>query len=97
MNLNGNFAEQAMNCFHEINELYGGTINVVHHFIYSNNIISNECFTFKQAMKQEDKLPFFYATEKEVFDQEERCHWTVVHCKNLIKNENPIKGIWSFK
>ena len=48
-------------------------------------------------MKQEDKLPFFYATEKEVFDQEERCHWTVVHCKNLIKNENPIKGIWSFK
>ena len=58
MNLNGNFAEQAMNCFHEINELYGGTINVVHHFIYSNNIISNECFTFKQEMKQEDKLPF---------------------------------------
>ena len=58
MNLNRNFADQDMNWFHEVNELYGGTLNGVHHFLYSNKISSNECFTFKQAMKQEDKLPF---------------------------------------
>ena len=57
-NPNANFTEQAMNCFHEINELYYGTLNEVHHFFYSTDISSNECFAFKQAMKQEDKLSF---------------------------------------
>ena len=51
-NPNATFIEQDMNRFHEVNDLYDGTLNGVHHFIYSTNISSNECFTFRQAMKQ---------------------------------------------
>ena len=48
-------------------------------------------------MKQEDKLSFVDATEKEFYDHEERGHWTVVHRKTLPKNAKPIKAIWYFK
>ena len=86
-----------MNRFHEVNDLYGGTLNEVNIFLYSTNISFNKCFTFKQSMKQEDKLYLVDAMEKEVSDHEERGHWTVVHHKNIPKNANPIKKIWYFK
>ena len=40
------FTEQAMNWYHEVNEMYDGTLNSVHHFMYATNIASNDSFTF---------------------------------------------------
>ena len=54
-------------------------------------------FHFKKTTKQENKLSFIHAMEKEVSDHKERDHWTVVHCKTLPKNSKPLKAIWSFK
>ena len=57
-----------MNSFQKLNELYDGTLNEMHHLLYTTNISTNECFTLRNAMKQEDKLSFFDAMEKEITD-----------------------------
>ena len=62
--MNATFTEQVMNRFHEVNELYYGTLNKVHHFFYSTDITTNETFTFREAMKQEDRLLFVEEMEK---------------------------------
>ncbi len=50
-NLNTPIQEKITNRFYEINELYDGTLNEVHHILYSTNISYNKYFTFKRAMK----------------------------------------------
>ena len=52
-NTNVTFTEQVMNRFHEVNELYYGTLNKIHHLFYSTDITTNETFTLREAMKQE--------------------------------------------
>ena len=44
--------EQAMNRYHEVNELYDGTLNSVHHYMYATDIAANDSFTFRNTMKQ---------------------------------------------
>ena len=63
-----------MNRFHEVNGLYYGTLNIIHHLFYSTNITINETFTFREAMKQEDIISFVDATEKEIRYHEEGGH-----------------------
>ena len=58
--------------FHEVNELYCGTLNQVHHFIFATDLKSNECFTFRQAVKQNNILAFVEAMQKEISDHESR-------------------------
>jgi hypothetical protein len=91
------FSEHCVNRFHEVHELYDGTMNEVHHLMYHTDISSNECFTFKQAMKQEDKMSFVEAMEKGINDHESRNHWYIVHRDTLPAKAKPIKAIWSFK
>ena len=97
INKDATFTQHCMNRFHEVNELYDGTMNEVHQLMYSTDISSNECFTFKQAMKQDDRLSFIDAMEKEINDHESRTHWHVVHRDTLPAKAKPIKAIWSFK
>ncbi|KAL7524874.1 hypothetical protein ACHAXR_002639, partial [Thalassiosira sp. AJA248-18] len=97
INKDATFTQHCMNRFHEVNELYDGTMNEIHHMMYSADISSNECFTFKQAMKQDDKLSFVEAMEKEIDDHESRGHWHIVHRDTLPAKAKPIKAIWSFK
>ena len=56
INPDATYTGQVLNRFHEVNELYEGTLNELHHLMYSANITTNECFTFLNAMKQEDKI-----------------------------------------
>ena len=91
------YTEQVMNRLHEVNELYHGTLNKIHHFMYSTDITTNECFTFRNVMKQEYKMSFVEAMEKEISDQEAGGHWSVVHCDTLPNKARPIKVIWSIK
>jgi len=48
-------------------------------------------------MKQDDRLDFVTAMQKEIADHENRNHWTVVERKTLPTKAKPIKAIWSFK
>ena len=86
-----------MNRFHEVNELYDGTLNEVHHLFYATNISTNESFMFRNAMKQDDKLDFVDAMEKEISDHKRGKRWSIVHRDTLPNRERPIKSIWSFK
>ena len=70
INPESTYTEKVLNRFHEVNELYDGTLNEVHHLMYSDNTTTNECFTFRNAMKQEDKMSFVDAMEKEILEHE---------------------------
>ena len=65
--------------------------------MYSTNITTNECFTFRNVMKQEDKMSFVDAMEKEISDHEAGGHCSVVHRDTLPKKARPFKEIWSFR
>ena len=65
--------------------------------MYSADISTNEYFTFRNAMKQEDKMSFVDAMEKEILDHKNGEHWSIVHHNTLPNKARPIKAIWSFK
>ena len=69
--MNVTFTETVMNWFHEVNELYYGTLNKVRNLFYSTDIKTNKTFTFCGSVKEQDRLSFFDATEKEIHDHEE--------------------------
>ena len=43
--------------------------------IYATDISSNESFTFRNAMKQDEKIAFVDSMEKEISDHEKGGHW----------------------
>ena len=48
-------------------------------------------------MKEDDKLAFVDAMEKDISDHEKGGHWSIVHYDTLLNKARPIKEIWSFK
>ena len=58
------YTEEFMNPFHEVNELYDGTLNKIHHLFYSTDITTNETFTLYESMKQEYRISFVDTMEK---------------------------------
>ena len=78
-------------------ELYDVTLNEVNHLLYATDISYNDSFTFRNAMKQDDKIAFVDAMEKEISNHEKGGHWSIVHRDTLPNKERPIKVIWSFK
>ena len=48
-------------------------------------------------MKQEDKLNFVQAMEKEIEDHESRDHWSILERSSMPKTAKPICAIWSFQ
>ena len=48
-------------------------------------------------MKQDEKLDFVDAMEKEISDHKKGGHWSIVHRNTLPNKVRPIKAIWSFK
>ena len=91
------FTEQVMNRLHKVNELYDGKLNKMHHLIYTTDISTDEFFTFRNAMKQEDKLSFIYAMEKEITEHKGEGRWSIFHHDTLPNKARPIKSIWYFK
>jgi hypothetical protein len=83
--------------FQELNEHYNGTMNQIHFLSFSTDVSSNEVFTYKEAMTQEDAHLIVEAMQKEVADHELRNHWTIDHCSTVPKTAMPIQAIWSFK
>ena len=63
-----------MNRFNKVNELYDENINEVNHLFYATDISTNESFTFRNAIKQDNKLDFVDAMDKEISDHERGKH-----------------------
>ena len=61
---NVTYTEKVMDRFYELNELYDGTLNKIHHLFYSTDIAKNETFKLYEAMKQEVRPSLVDAMEK---------------------------------
>ena len=96
-NPNSTYNKQVVNRFHEVNGLYDVNLNEIHHFMYATNIATNKCFTFINTMKEDNKISFCDAMEKEISDHKSGGHWLVVYCNTLTNKSIPIKEICSFK
>ena len=71
LNPNASFTTGAIHRYHELNELYDGTFNQIHHFSFlSMDVASNEVFTYHKAMKESDAELFIAAMQKEIFDHD---------------------------
>ena len=62
------FTSHAVHQFHELNELYDGTVNQIHHLAFATDVSSNEVFKYHKAMKEADAELFVSATKKEIPD-----------------------------
>ena len=94
---NATLTDRIIKRFEEANEHYDGTVNEMHLFSYLTDVSTNEVFTLRQAMKEDDRMDFVAAMENEIKDHEQRGHWTIVDKTSLPTNAKPIKAIWSFK
>eukprot|EP00984_Skeletonema_dohrnii_P025786 scaffold14972_cov139-Skeletonema_dohrnii-CCMP3373.AAC.1 len=65
--------------------------------LVTQDLSSNEVFTYHQAMKQHDREDFLDAMEKEIDDHTERGHWIIVPRSSMPTGKKSIKSIWSFK
>ncbi len=68
---------KAVDSYHHVNTLYDGRINCFS-MVPQSSIVSNETFTYKQAMKKKDFNDFVLAMVHEVDDHEKRGHWTIM-------------------
>ena len=93
-------AEKMISRFHEVNELYDGTLNAVHTYAFSAitlDMSNNEVFTYTKAMQQPDATQFIEAMAKEIEDHESRHHWAIVRRSTIPPGHKTIQAIWSFK
>ncbi len=62
-----------------------------------SSVMSNETFTYKQAMHEKDYHEFVKAMIKEVDDHENQNHWTIMRRCDMPMDTKTIMSIWSFK
>ena len=98
LNPNASFTTREMHRFHELNDLYDGTVNKIHHLAFlSMNVASNEVFTYQKVMKEADAELLIAAIQKEISYHESHNHWTIIHRSTLPLSKKTIQAIWSFK
>ena len=93
-------AERAVCCFHEVNELYGGTLNSICAYAFSTlalDMSNNEVFTYTKAMQQPDASQFIEAMDMEIDDHQSRGHWDIIQRSTNPPGTKTIQAIWSFK
>ena len=85
--------EKMVSRFHEVNELYDGTLNAVHTYAFSAitlDMSNNEVFTYTKAMQQPDSKQFIDAMAKEIKDHESRHHWAIVRQSTIPPGHKTI-------
>jgi hypothetical protein len=60
------FSDHVIKCFEELNEHYDGTMNQIHSLSFNKDVSSNDVFTYKEAMTQEDAHLFVIAMQKRI-------------------------------
>ena len=83
------YSERFVHHFKEWNEHFDNTVNQMHIFSLLTDVSTNEVFTFREAMKQEDRLDFVAPMEKEIEDHKNKKHWSIVKQSSLPKMQNP--------
>ena len=73
---------KTVDSYHRVNSLYDRTINAVSTMTLSA-VASNEVFTYKNAMKEEDYREFVKAMMREITEHEEQEHWTMIERRKL--------------
>ena len=87
---------KSIDSYHRANSLYDGTINCFS-TVTMSAAASNEVFTYKEALKQDDFREFIKAMVKEIRDHEMREHWTLIQRDDMPSDQKTIMSIWSFK
>ena len=82
--------------FHKVNTLYDGTLNCFSTAAMAA-VSSNEVFTFKQAMNEDDGMEFVKAMVKEIKSHEDNEHWTMIERSKMPLGTKTIMSIWTFK
>jgi hypothetical protein len=72
----------AVNSFHQVNTFYDGTINCFSTLAQSRQV-SNEMFTYKQALRESDYHEFMKAMIHEVNDHKIWGHCTCILCSDM--------------
>ena len=97
-NKSSTWTDRCMTKFHEVNELYDGTLNRLHFMSLTTlDGSSNEVFTYRQAMNLDDREDFLDAMEKEIADHTKRGHWIIVPRSSMPTGKKAIMSIWSMK
>ena len=76
---------------------FDNTCNDILHHVYSAAKESNESYTFKEMLRQDDRDQFVEAMQKEIDDHTKRKHWEIILRSEMPKDTKTIMAIWSFK
>ena len=80
-----------------IDRNFDGTFNSFMTHAFAAGKESNEVYTFREMLKQEDRLDFVNAMEKEIDDHVRREHWEIIPRSMMPQDMKTIMSIWSFK
>ena len=80
-----------------VNQNVDEKLNYMHPLAFTTKNSSNDTFTLKEMLKQEDVSSFVEAMTKEVQTHESRDHWTPGLRSDLTLKKKTIFSIWSFK
>ncbi len=92
--------EKMLTRIHEVNELYDGTLNTIHAYVFNTVVLdmsNNEILTYTKAMQQPDSAQFIEAMAKKIHNHEAHDHWEIVRCNTIPPGHKTIQAIWSFK
>ena len=90
------FVTRVSNDYERVNGLFEDTLNEVCHQVKSFTT-SNENYTYKQMLKEDDFKLFFQAMIEEIEVHEKREHWTLMKRSDMPIGAKTIMAIWSFK
>ncbi|MEY3108605.1 MAG: hypothetical protein RL730_956, partial [Actinomycetota bacterium] len=89
--------ERMNTTLNEIDLNFDGTFNSFMTQVFAAGKESNEVYTFREMLKQEDRIQFVNAMEKEIDDHVRREHWEIIPRSMMPKDMKTIMSIWSFK
>jgi hypothetical protein len=75
-----------------VNTLYDGTVNCFSTLVQSSDV-SNEIFTYKQALREPDYHDFIKAMVHKVHDHNKQDRWTFMQCSDMPENTKTIMSI----
>ena len=90
------FTTRVSNDYERVNGLFDDTMNELCHQVQSFTT-SNEAYTYKQMLQENDCKDFFDAMLEEIEVHENRAHWTLMRRDDIPPGAKTIMAIWSFK
>jgi hypothetical protein len=89
--------ESTNELFNTIDKNFDGTFNAFISHAFAAGKEANETYTFRDMLKQEDRLQFVDAMGKEIEDHTRRDHWEIIPRSLMPAEMKTIMSIWSFK